>query len=283
MNQEEKGMHDLALKLVKLAGQQLKNARNLSTLQVRVKTSHMDLVTNQDILTEEFLTENILSSYPSHQILAEESYSAEGAMSSSAKSGHTYTWIIDPIDGTVNYYRLGKDYAISLALYRGQEPIFGLIYDVANDIMYEGNYLDGALQNGLFCGNAGTQASGCKSLNQAVVGLSLRTMREFSGAGMDVLGMLAKVQAHRYLGCASLELCKVAKGEYDLFVSSNVYPWDVAAARIFIEQCGGVFLWRERDETADSCGKLLVAAFRSAAVWQEALEYFPQDLRMKSL
>jgi myo-inositol-1(or 4)-monophosphatase len=284
MNQEERGMHDFAHALVKAAGQRLKDARSHSSLQVREKTSQMDLVTEHDILIEKFLTGEILKRYPTHKILAEESHAAGGANPSPGVTSptETYTWIIDPIDGTVNYYRLGRDYAISLALYQKQEPIFGLVYDVANDVMYEANRHDGALQNGFQQVVPGTLAAECKGLNQAIVAMSLRTMREFTSVGMDVLGMLAKVQAHRYIGCASLELCKVANGEYDLFISSNVYAWDVAAARIFIEQCGGVFLYRKREEAADSSSKLFVAAFRSPAVWEEALEHFPQEMRLNN-
>jgi myo-inositol-1(or 4)-monophosphatase len=283
MNQEERGMHDFAHGLVKAAGQQLKEARNHSSLQVKEKTSQMDLVTDQDVLIEEFLVGEILKRYPTHTILAEESHGAGRVCSGS--SVERYTWIIDPIDGTVNYYRLGRDYAISLALYLNHKPVFGMVYDVANDLMYEASQHGGALLNGQHQGipGIGTLAADCKTLNQAVVAMSLRTMREFSGKGMDVLGMLAKVQAHRYIGCASLELCKVANGEYDLFISCNVYPWDVAAARIFIEERGGVFLYRKRDKTTDPGSKLLVAAFRSPAVWKEVQEHLPQGMQLETL
>lgn len=294
-------MLDLAHTLVKAAGQQLREARTNSTLQVREKTSQMDLVTEQDLLIEEFLTGEIRKRYPTHSILAEESHGSGSVCPSSVESGEIfrketegfagtdasaegYSWIIDPIDGTVNYYRLGRDYAISLALYQDQEPVFGLVYDVANDLMYEANRHDGALLNGHHQGISGSTAlaADCKALNQAVVAMSLRTMREFTRGGMDVLGMLAKVQAHRYIGCASLELCKVANGEYDLFISCNVYPWDVAAARIFIEERGGIFLYRKREETSDPGSKLIVAAFRSPAVWQEVREYLPEEMQPKA-
>ena len=276
MNCDERGMYDFAYTLVKSAGVQLKQARSQFRIHVREKTSQMDLVTDQDVLIEKFLVEEILKRYPEHNFLAEESY-VSGDQDNVNYNREAYTWIIDPIDGTINYYRWGKDYAISLALYRNQSPIFGLVYDVANDIMYGGRQHEGALRNGI---RLDTLTEGHKSLNKAIVAMSLRTMREFEGIGMDVLEMLSKVQAHRYMGCASLELCKVANGEYDLFISSNVYEWDVAAARIFLEQRGGVFLYLKKDNYRFAGSKMFVAAFRSALIWKETLEHLPECIKL---
>ncbi|MDQ7092544.1 inositol monophosphatase family protein [Desulfosporosinus sp. PR] len=272
MNAEERDMYNFAMVLIYSAGSKLKQKRQSTKIKVREKSSQMDLVTDDDLLIENLLVAAILGRYPGHSILAEES---QGWASPGAGG---YTWVIDPIDGTVNYYRFGKDYAISLALYRHEIPVFGLVYDVANAVMYSAGHGEGAVMNGY---RLNILPEGNERLNCAVVGISLRTMREFSGLGMDVLGMLSKAQAHRYLGCASLELCKVANGEYDLFISSNVHEWDIAAARIFIEQRGGGVLIGRKDGSRSRYDKLLVAAFRSPLIWQEAFAYLPQCLRDK--
>ncbi|EGW40079.1 inositol monophosphatase family protein [Desulfosporosinus sp. OT] len=272
MNDEEREMYEFAKDLTHSAGSKLRLERQHSVITVREKTSQMDLVTEHDLLIEKLLVKAILGKYPGHGILAEECQT----WVSSNLGG--YTWVIDPIDGTINYYRFGKDYAISLALYKGETPIFGLVYDVANGVMFSAGQGEGAIMNGARLDSLPDQNEG---LNKAVVGISLRTMREFAGMGMDILGMLARAQAYRYLGCASLELCKVANGEYDLFISSNVHEWDVAAARIFLEQRGGGVLIRRKDDNGSPCGKLLVAAFRSPLIWEEAFEYLPQCLRDK--
>jgi myo-inositol-1(or 4)-monophosphatase len=269
MNHEELDMFGFADDLVKSAGLKLLENRH-SDIKVREKTSQMDLVTEQDLLIERYLAEAIASKYPGHGILTEESQ----VWSSTERDG--YTWVLDPIDGTVNYYRFRKDYAISLALYRDANPVWGLVYDVASGLMYGAGYGAGARINGRSLNNL---PGGRERLSKAVVAMSLRTMAEMAGMGMDVLNMLSRVQAHRYLGCASLELCKVANGEYDLFISSNVYAWDVAAARIFLEERGGVFLSRAKEKSSSRCGKLFVAAFRSPFIWREALTYFPECIR----
>ncbi|HBW34689.1 inositol monophosphatase family protein [Desulfosporosinus sp. BICA1-9] len=272
MNVEEREMYDFANILMHSVGSKLKLEHKRSVIKVREKTSQMDLVTEHDLLIEKLLVNAILGKYPGHGILAEECQT----WVSDDLGG--YTWVIDPIDGTINYYRFGKDYAISLALYWDENPIFGLVYDVANGVMYSAGQGEGAIMNGY---RLNILPDRHERLNKAVVGISLRTMREFTDMGMDVLGMLSRAQAYRYLGCASLELCKVANGEYDLFISSNVHEWDVAAARIFLEQRGGGILIRRKDDNRSRCGKLLVVAFHSPLIWEEAFEYLPPSLRDK--
>lgn len=263
----EREMHDFAYGLMLSAGAKLKSERKYSTIKIREKTSQMDIVTEQDILIEKYLTEAILEKYAEHAIIAEECYNETAYINGS------YTWIIDPIDGTTNYYRFGKDYAISLALYYGDIPIFGLVYDVEKNVMHNAVSGEKPLLNDELNENR-------NKLNKAVVAMSFRTIKELSSMGADVFGLLSKAQAHRYLGCASLELCKVAKGEYDLYISSNVYTWDVAAARVLIEQNGGVMLTHKKENKSNSCAeKLYVVAFRSSELWEEALELLPSNIR----
>jgi myo-inositol-1(or 4)-monophosphatase len=285
MDSTERIMYGFARSLLYSAGSILKQERRHGAFQVREKTSAMDLVTDQDLAVEKYLIESILAKYPGHCIISEESCARV------EKDTGRYTWIIDPIDGTVNYYRFGKDYAISLAVYRSGEPVFGLVYDVAAETMFSAGTSEDAAVNGR---SWQVRTNGPSSLNKSVVAISNRTMKELAGRGMNIWGVLSGVQAHRYLGCASLELCKVAAGEYDLFISASVYIWDVAAARIFLEQKGGTILCGGGKQEAGNCGraasfgnlgnpgacgKLLVAAFRSPAVWQEALGYFPQEMK----
>ncbi|SFG82893.1 myo-inositol-1(or 4)-monophosphatase [Desulfotomaculum arcticum] len=270
ISNDEKEMYDFAYNLTRSAGLKLQQEREHSVIKVREKTSHTDLVTDHDLLIEQFIAESIMRKYPGHGILAEESRARASADSDG------YTWVLDPIDGTVNYYRFGRNYAISLALYRNGNPVLGLIYDVANGVMFGAGPGEGATMNGCPLDILPERKDRVKT---AVVAMSLRTMMELAGWGMDVWGMLSRVQAHRYLGCASLELCKIANGEYDLFVSSNIYEWDIAAARIFLEQRGCFLHSRSKENNKSRDGKLFVVAFRSPLLWQEALAYFPKCVR----
>ncbi len=269
MNDEERGMYEFAYYLIRSAGFKLRQDRKYSVIKVREKTSQMDLVTEQDILIEKYLAEAIMRIYPGHGILAEEGRDWANA------DGNGYTWVIDPIDGTINFYRFGKDYAISLALYKEGNPVFGLVYDVAGEVMFAARHGDGAIMNGC---RLDILPERQKKMNKAVVAMSSRTMIELAGMGMDVWGMLSGVQALRYLGCASLELCKVGNGEIDLFISSNVYEWDIAAGRIFLEQKGG-FFFSKRKVHSSRFSKLMVIAFRSPQILEEALEFLPPSIR----
>lgn len=270
MNKAHREMYEFAYALTREKGKELKQIRQNSKLEVVEKTSQMDLVTQHDVYIQNCLVKSIIGNYPGHGIIAEEENLWVNA------DINNYTWLIDPIDGTVNYYRFGKDYAISLALYQNGEPVFGMVYDVEKDMMYSSIREEGAFVN----------QSPFKpyllrqdSLNKAVVAVSLRTMCDLTRAGIDIMELLSGVQAHRYLGCSSLELCMVAKGDYDLFISTNVYHWDIAAARIFLEKCGGYLCWNEKNIEESACSKLWVAAFRSPAIWNETVRLFPESIR----
>lgn len=270
MNNHEKEMYDFAYRITKSAGFKLKSERKHSTIEIREKTSQMDIVTSFDISIEEYLTGAILEKYPEYAVLAEECHNT------GTNGNPGYTWIIDPIDGTINFCRFARDYAISLALYYGNEPIFGLVYDVANDIMYSAGNGKVPAMNITHLHNMSCSES---SLRKAVIGMSFRTIKELSDMGTDVFGLLSRAQAHRYLGCASLELCKIASGEYDLFISSNVYAWDIAAARILIEQSGGFLISCKKDKIASYSEKLFAAAFRSPELWEETLKLLPSNVK----
>lgn len=270
MNEREKEMAEFACKLTEAAGGILLSERRDSAIIIKNKTSHMDIVTQQDVMIEKYLTNAILAKYPDHSVLAEECHNT------GTSSNRGYTWIIDPIDGTINFCRFARDYAISLALYFNDTPVFGLVYDVAGDRMYSAGNASIPTMNGT---SLPRMETGEVKLRNAVIGMSYRTMRELNNMGVDVLNLLSRSHAHRYLGCASLELCRIANGEYDLFISSNVYTWDIAAARILITQSGGFLTACEREHEASSAGKYFVAAYRSHELWEEILKLMPQNVR----
>jgi myo-inositol-1(or 4)-monophosphatase len=266
----EKEMAEFAYGLTESAGAILRSERKHTAIKMMDKTSHMDIVTQKDVLIEKFITDAILQKYPGHEVLAEEGYNT------GTNSNSGYTWIIDPIDGTINFCRFARDYAISIALYHGKAPVFGLIYDVAGDRMYSAE--DGSIPE--VNGTCLEKLSGSETkLRNAIIGMSLRTMRELNNMGTDVLDLLSRVQAHRYLGCASLELCRIASGEYDVFISSNVYTWDIAAARILITQCGGSMIVCEKELDAACARKYFVAAYRSPALWEDILQLLPYNVQ----
>lgn len=260
MSDRELEMYRFAEALVVEAGRMIREQRSQQTVEMKEKACHSDIVTAQDVLIETYLTREIMAQYPEHFILSEES------RCNTAVSSDGYTWIIDPIDGTFNFYQFAKYYAVSLALYNKSKPVFGLVYDVSAEVLYTGEDGGTALVNKERLIRTG---AALKRLNAAVLTMSHTTMRELHTLGTDVFSLLSKARAHRYLGCASLELCKVAAGIFDIYLSTNVCVWDIAAARMVIEQSGGTFISRENPAKK---GKLLVAAFYAPEVWDEVLQ-----------
>lgn len=273
LENRDQDMYEWAMALIQMVGIQLRMEREKARPVMEEKSAPWDIVTQLDRQVEDFLARAIQKKYPSHQILGEENHRVPNWCQS------PYLWIIDPIDGTTNFYRYAKDYAISLAFYRYGEPVFGLVYDVAAQQLY------GAVQSdiplGIKTGNFGSPVPATEGvgLKQAVVGMSLRTMNDLADWGMDPYRLLLKVQAYRYMGCASLELCRVASGEYDFFIASNVYLWDIAAARVIVEHCGGRLLIRNLSPGEGGKEKLLVAAYRSPQLCEELIPYFSRDLQ----
>lgn len=203
--------------------------RRLQTpVKMSSKTSEIDLVTEVDIWTEQFLLERIQSTYPSHRILTEES--------GSYANESDYEWVIDPIDGTVNYAHGFPLFSISAALKYKQEPIVGLVYIPMLNEMYEAIKGNGAFLNGkqIF-------VSSIERLAQAVVATGFpydratdpdNNVNYFKGVILNIGGI-------RRTGSAAIDLCQVAAGRFDGYWEFKLNPWDVEAGLLLVKEAGG--------------------------------------------
>jgi hypothetical protein len=224
--------------LVREAGAMLRAAMALS-IGVELKDGdRRDLVTRYDSEIQEFLISGISARLPGHSFLAEElarkGDSRQGDQVEIIGSGPT--WIIDPIDGTTNFARSGRDFAISVALYEGGMPRLGLVYDVMSDEMYAAAPGAGAYLDGARLGPAGRAAS----IGEALVDMSMDSVRVLRGiAGADPEALAFAGSGHRALGCASLNICRIARGSLDIYLSAKLCPWDYAAADIVLSEAGG--------------------------------------------
>ena len=126
-------LYHFAKNLVLDCGRQLRARRREYGISIQEKTGHSDIVTDHDLWLQRRLCEEILKRYPDHGIIGEENMCREGTS--------LWKWIIDPIDGTTNYCQFGKDYAISVALFCSEQPIFGFVLDVENVRLYEAEVL----------------------------------------------------------------------------------------------------------------------------------------------
>lgn len=189
----------------------------------------IDLVTEIDHQSEEFIIGEIQRLFPGHAILAEESGSLVGS------DGHL--WIIDPIDGTVNYAHGVPMFCVSIAYaYQGQVTM-GAVYDPMRNEMFTAERSKGSWVNGRIL-RVGKATELERSL--LVTGFPYDTWSTLKNnfANFEKLGKMT--QGVRRLGSAALDLCYVGAGRFDGYWELLVKPWDVAAAGLVAEEAGAL-------------------------------------------
>ena len=186
----------------------------IEKLQVS-KKGPLDFVTNSDLKTEKIIIEELKKAKPNFSIISEES----GVENNKDKKN---TWIIDPIDGTVNFLHGIPHFAISIALMSDNEIISGLIFDpIKNEIFYAEK------DNGAFFNNQRIRVSKKNVINDCL----FATGGEFK-TELDI--------PYRKSGCAALDMAYVASGRYDGYFQKNLNIWDVAAGILLVKEAGGI-------------------------------------------
>ena len=186
----------------------------IEKLQVS-KKGPSDFVTNSDIKTEKIIIEELKKAKPNYSIISEEN----GVENNKDKNN---TWIIDPIDGTINYLHGIPHFAISIALKSNDEIISGLIFDpIKNEMFYAEK------NSGAFFNNHRIRVSKKNQLEDClfVMGGKIRNEPDLP---------------YRKTGCAALDMAYVAAGRYDGYFQDNLNLWDIAAGIILIKEAGGV-------------------------------------------
>ena len=174
-----------------------------------------DFVTNSDIKTEKIIIEELKKAKPNYSILSEEF----GIEKNKDKNN---TWIIDPIDGTVNFLHGIPHFAISIALKSNGEIVSGLIFDPIKDELFFAEKNSGAFFN-----NHRIRVSKKNKINECLFATGGKLKNE-----LEI--------PYRRSGCAALDMAYVASGRYDGYFQHNLNIWDIAAGIILIKEAGGV-------------------------------------------
>ena len=186
----------------------------IENLQVS-KKGPSDFVTNSDLKTEKIIIDELKKAKPNYSIVSEEN----GIENNKDKNN---TWIIDPIDGTVNFLHGIPHFAISIALKSNNEIISGLIFDpIKNEMFYAEK------NNGAFINNHRVRVSKKNQIDDCLF----------------VTGGKIKIEPdlpYRKSGCAALDMAYVASGRYDGYFQNNLNLWDIAAGIILVKEAGGV-------------------------------------------
>lgn len=191
------------------------------------KSSPTDVVTEADRAAEELIRTRILAARPDDGIVGE-----EGADTASASE---VTWVVDPIDGTVNFLYGIPQYAISIAARVGDQVVAGVVLDVTKGETFTATRGGGARLDG-----HPVAVRDVVPLDQRLVitGFSYeRTTRVAQAAAVREL--LGRVRDVRRLGSAALDLCYVACGRADAYVEEGLNDWDLAAGGLMVEEAGG--------------------------------------------
>jgi len=193
--------------------------------------SKRDVVTNADYASERMVIDAIMDRFPDDAILAEESGEHAGVLRDDG-SHNGRTWVIDPLDGTVNYANGIPYYCVSIGLVVDDRPAVGVIFDPARDDLYDA-VADGPAR----LDGEPVHASSKEALSDYVVSLAV-----IGRGGLARERRIApSIRIHRRMGSAALALVYVANGRFDAFVQNGgLSPWDVAAAGLIAERSGAV-------------------------------------------
>ncbi len=219
--------HKFARRLAIDAGKLLKAGFNR-----RMKISYkgrIDPVTEVDLRSEKSIVSEIKSRFPGHDIVTEENTARR-------TSGSEYRWIIDPLDGTVNFSHGFPIYCVSIALEYKGEVIVGAVCDPER-----GELFHAVRGGGAFVNSERIHVSREKRLERAL--LATGFAYDIATSPQNNLGYFArmakKAQGVRRPGSAAIDICWLAAGRLDGFWELKLHPWDTAAADLILREAGG--------------------------------------------
>lgn len=256
------------------------------------KENAVDIVTKTDTDVETFVHETITSKYPQHGFVGEETYS-KGASRVYSVSPSTPTWVVDPLDGTVNYTHGFSMFCVSIALVYQDKPIVGVIYAPLLNQLFSayrggGAWLNETISLPMIPGRPMPKKAPSKCVFSCEWGKDRRDIQDGNlhrkvdsflnmaseRSGRDGHGGM--VHGVRSLGSATLDLAYIAMGSFDIWWEGCCWEWDVAAGICLVEEAGGLVVeancppdeaggW-QRGEIRDArIGSRLYLAIRPAA------------------
>ncbi len=217
---------DLARTVALEAAGLVRHQRRDGVAVADTKTSPTDIVTAVDRAAEELIQRRLLEARPGDGVLGEEGASTESTTG--------VTWVVDPIDGTVNFLYGIPQYAVSIAAVVDGESLAGVVTNVAT-----GECFTAVRGEGAWCDDVPLAVREAGPLSQALVGTGFSYEREVRALqAQAVARLLGHVRDVRRLGSAALDLCYVGAGRLDAYVEEGLNPWDMAAGGLVATEAG---------------------------------------------
>ncbi|MEJ5329089.1 MAG: inositol monophosphatase family protein [Desulfobaccales bacterium] len=200
----------------------------------------IDPVTESDLQSQEIIISLIRQAFPDHAILAEEDLPGSGdddnAADPEGKGAASHRWIIDPLDGTVNYAHGFPMFCVSVACEVAGRLEVGVIYDPLREELFEARRGGGAWLNGRRLRVSATDLLEAALL---VTGFPYNIRERLPATVARLRNMIARAQGVRRAGSAALDLAYVAAGRFDGFWEEGLKPWDTAAGVLLVTEAGG--------------------------------------------
>lgn len=197
------------------------------------KSTEIDLVTEADIASERLIVEAIQSSFPDHAILAEEGFSTGRGEPLTAR----YLWLVDPLDGTINYAHGYPVWGVTLALAEEGQVNLGVTHSPLRGETFWAERGSGAWLNGIRL-----RVSSVERMRESLVatGFAYKRATLADNNLAEFEAVMPRVQGVRRAGAALLDLADVAAGRLDGYWEMHLNPWDWAAGSLLVEEAGGV-------------------------------------------
>ena len=197
-------------------------------IQYEMKNKH-DIVAEADLKSEQIILDTISQNFPEHSIFAEE----KGEVIKDSE----YTWIVDPLDGTINFSRGLDEYCISIAVEKNNETILGLIYQPHLNKTYLAEKGKGAFLN-----EKKLHVSNESEMINMMLYMGSTSNIKYRIKSFQVLSKVCgQVRNIRMFGSGSLELSKIAAGQLDIYFKLlRAHYWDYAPGILLVEEAGGM-------------------------------------------
>ena len=228
----------LAVGAAEEAGQLARQRRREGAVNVTTtKSSLTDIVTDVDREVEQLLRNVLLGARPGDAWLGEETGASDGAPTGDQSSARSAVrWVVDPIDGTVNFLYGLPGWAVSVAAERGGHTVVAAVTvpatgETFSAIRGQGAYLTGQR----------LAVSSCSELSQALVATGFAYQPQVRARQGPVVGeLVSRVRDIRRMGAAAVDLCSLAAGRVDAYFESGLSPWDLAAGELIAREAGAV-------------------------------------------
>lgn len=224
----QKQLH-IAREAALAAGQLLREyaSKNQQELIVDHREAH-DIKLELDRRSQELIEQKVKRDFPDFAIYGEEGISGD--------PDAEYRWVIDPIDGTVNFFYGIPHFAISIALQRNKETIVGVIYDPMRQELWEASRGGNVLMN-----KHPISVSKRSLLNEAVLSIGMsKSATTMEKTLPHFLELLRSAHKCRMMGSATLDIAYVASGRLDAYIEGEISLWDIAAGVLMVEMAGGL-------------------------------------------